>query len=357
MKTFDAENPVLREDLDIIAHDTSIPWHALKGKTLLITGVTGLIGGLVAKAILHANHVHDNQTKVIALVRDKQRAAEAFAAYIDIDRIAFHEANITEEINISEDIDYIIHAASVTQSKLFVETPVDVFKTTLWSSSNLLEFARRKKVSSMVYLSSMEIYGSFEDKENISEDDLGYLNPLAARSSYSEGKRAAETLCYAYFSQYAVPVKTARLTLTFGPGISPSDNRVFAQFCNNARRGKDIVLHTLGETKRDYLYTTDAVTGLLTILLKGASGEAYNVANSRTYISIREMANFVAENCAVKPIKVIVNIPEDLSQMGYAPTVKLNLDTTKIEALGWQAKMDLPHMYKRLVSFLEAEES
>ena len=205
----------------------------------------------------------------------------------------------------------------------------------------------------MVYLSSMEVYGTFEDKEKIAEDDLGYLNPLTARSSYPEGKRAAESLCYAYYSQHGLPVKTARLTLTFGPGISLSDNRVFAQFCHSAMQGKDIVLHTPGATKRDYLYTADAVTALLIMLLKGESGQAYNVANSTTYISIRDMAELVAQTCAAKPIKVIIDVPNDISKLGYAPTVKLNLDTARIESLGWHAKKDLPQMYQRLAAFLQ----
>jgi len=356
MNVFDKENPILREDLLSIAQDVSIPWNDLKGKTVLITGATGLIGGLVAKTILYANQVYGNQTRIIAMVRDKAKAAKTFAVYAQCPELVFHQADIAQEIRIDEKIDYIIHAASVTQSNLFVEAPVDVLKTTLWSSDNLLSFAFKNKVASMAYLSTMEVYGSFENKRKITEDDLGYLNPLTARSSYPGGKRAAETLCYSYYHQYGVPVKILRLTQTFGPGsISLNDNRVFAQFCFSAMKGKDIVLHTLGETKRDYLYTADAVTALLIMLLKGESGQAYNAANSRTYTSIREMADLVAEHCASTPVKVIVEVPDDISKKGYAPTVKLNLDTTKIESLGWQAKTDLPEMYQRLKSFLDLE--
>lgn len=357
MNFLSTENQILLEDLHSIAYDISVSWSAFNDKTVLITGATGLIGGLLVKAILYANLAHNNQTKIIAVVRDKFRASKMFSPYTNCHELKFYEADIAKEIEIDEEIDYIIHCASITQSKLFVETPLDVIKTTLWGSDNLLKLARRKNTASMVYLSSMEVYGTFNDKEKISEDDLGYINPLAARSSYSESKRATETLCYAYFKQYGLPVKIARLTQTFGPGVSHDDSRVFAQFCRNAMQGLDIVLHTLGETKRDYLYSADAVTALLIMLLKGESGQAYNVANPATYITIRDMAELVARNCAVEPVRVVVDIPDNLSKMGYAPTVKLNLDTSKIESLGWQAKTDLPKMYRRLILFLQQDQT
>ncbi len=357
MSAFQKENSVLLQDLHSVAYDASIPWRELKNKTILITGATGLIGGLLVKAILYANHAHENGTRVIAVVRCSKKAAQVFSAYAHCDELIFLESDILKSLSIDEPIDYIFHAASVTQSKLFVQTPVDVIRTTIWSSDNLLDLAFKKKVTSMVYISTMEVYGSLNEKEKISEEDFGYLNPLTARSSYPESKQAAESLCYAYFSQHEVPVKTARLTLTFGPGISMQDNRVFAQFCHNARNGQDIVLHTAGETKRDYLYTADAVSALLMILLNGESGEAYNVANSKTYISIRDMAELVALNCAKTPIKVVMEVPADVESFGYAPVVKLNLDTKKIASLGWTPKTDLPQMYKRLLRYLNEMEN
>lgn len=351
------ENSVLQQDLGAIARHASVPWGMLKGKTVLITGATGLIGSLCAKALLHANSLHTNKTKIIALVRSKEKVMQVFAAYAGRDDIEFVYADISDDIVVQDSVDYIVHAACVTQSKSFVEKPVDVFKTTLWASDKLLDFAYKKKITAMVYLSSMEVYGDCSGKEKIKEDDLGYINLLNARSSYPESKRAAETLCHAYFSQYGVPVKIARLTQTFGPGVALDDNRVFALFCNSARHGDDIVMHSHGETKRNYLYTADAVVGLLKILLNGEGGQAYNLANSEIYISIREMANLVAETCATPPVDVLIDVPHDLEKKGYAPTIMLNLDTSKIEALGWCAKTDLREMYLRLNSYLAIEEN
>lgn len=353
MPLFPQESSILLKDLAAIANEKAVPWTMLKDKTVLVTGATGLMGGLLVKAILYANQVHNNGTRVIALVRDKQKAERTFAAYSACSELLYLQADILGALEVPGSVDYVIHAASVTQSKSFVQSPVETIKTTLWGTDNLLRFAQHHNVSSMVYLSTMEVYGAVNKEGQVSEVDFGYIDPFQVRSSYPESKQAAETLCCAYHSQHEVPVKTARLTLTFGPGISRDDNRVFAQFCASVRRGEDIVLHTPGDTERDYLYTADAITALLVILLCGQNGEAYNVANSDTYISIRNMAKLVAKECAQDKIKVVISEPEDISKLGYAATVKINLDTGKLRALGWQPKTGLIEMYDNLLSYLK----
>jgi len=353
MSLFPQESTILLHDLAAIANEISVPWAKLKDKTVLVTGATGLMGGLLVKAILYANQVHHNRTRVIALVRSREKAESTFSAYSACSELQFLEGDILSPLAVEGTVDYVFHAASVTQSKSFVQAPVETIKTTLWGTDNLLRFAQEHRVASMVYLSTMEVYGAVGKQGKVAETDFGYIDPFQVRSSYPESKQAAETLCCAYHSQHGVPVKTARLTLTFGPGIFLEDNRVFAQFCASARRGEDIVLHTPGDTERDYLYTADAITALLIILLSGQNGEAYNVANSDTYISIRDMAKLVATECTQGKINVVINTPDNVEKLGYAPTVKINLDTQKLNALGWQAKTSLKDMYKNLLMYLE----
>lgn len=357
MSLFPQESTILLSDLAAIANEPSVPWSMLKDKTVLVTGATGLMGGLLVKAILYANQVHNNQTRVIALVRNREKAESTFSAYSACSELQFLEGDILSPLAVDGPVDYVLHAASVTQSKSFVQAPVETIKTTLWGTDNLLRFAQEHQVKSMVYLSTMEVYGAVNKEGKISETDFGYIDPFQIRSSYPESKQAAETLCCAYHSQYAVPIKTARLTLTFGPGIFLEDNRVFAQFCASARRNEDIVLHTPGDTERDYLYTADAITALLIILLRGQNGEAYNVANSDTYISIRDMAKLVAKECAKDKINVVIRTPADVQSLGYAPTVKINLDTQKLNDLGWSPKTDLKDMYKNLLMYLDEKMS
>ena len=151
----------------------------------------------------------------------------------------------------------------------------------------------------------------------------------------------AECLCISYGHEYGVPVKIVRLSQTFGPGVSYSDNRVFAQFARCAIENQDIVLKTKGETYRNYCYIRDVVTGILCVLLKGNSNEAYNIANKDTGISICDMAHMIADDIADKKINVVFDIADDIAKLGYGPTIKISLDTDKIEQLGWKAEVGI----------------
>ena len=205
-------------------------------------------------------------------------------------------------------------------------------------------------VKGMVYLSSLEVYGVTDpEKKSIKENEYGYIEQMVPRSSYSEGKRMAECLCISYGHEYGVPVKIVRLSQTFGPGVSYSDNRVFAQFARCAIENQDIVLKTKGETYRNYCYIRDAVTGILCVLLKGNFNEAYNIANKDTGISICDMAHMIADDIADKKINVVFDIADDIAKLGYGPTIKISLDTDKIEQLGWKAEVGLKDAFERMI--------
>ena len=206
----------------------------------------------------------------------------------------------------------------------------------------------------MVYVSSMEMYGvlNLQDDQMVTEEMTGYLNPLALRSNYPESKRMCENMCVAYGTQYEVPVKIARLAQTFGAGVLPGENRVFAQFARSAMKGSDIVLHTEGKSEGNYCYTADAVRALLTILVKGENMQAYNVVNEKSHITIADMAKFVAEKIAEKPIEVVFDIPKE-NKFGYANDTKMHLAATRLMALGWQPETDLEESYRRLIASMK----
>ena len=250
----------------------------------------------------------------------------------------------------SDSVDYIIHGASATSSKYFVSNPVETIYTALDGTSNILKFATEKKINGMVYLSSLEVYGTPEkDADLITENDYGYIEPLSVRSSYYEGKRMGECLCASYAHEYSVPVKIARLSQTFGPGVAYEDGRVFAEFARCALEQRDIVLHTQGHTVRSYCYTKDALSALLYILISGKAGEAYNVTNMDTAVSIKEMAELVCETIGSGKIKTVIDIPEDLASFGYNPEMIIRLDSKKLMQLGWKATIGLEEMFERLI--------
>lgn len=348
-----SEDAALQQDLERIADSEMIDWEKLRGRTVLVTGATGLIGGLCAKALVCASEYRNLNIQVLAAVRNKEKAEKELGVFLE-HGMRLIVCDILEPIQLDAPVDYILHGASMTASKDFVDHPVETILTALKGTENLLNLAREKQVESMVYLSSMEAYGVVPaDQYQVKETDYGYIDPLVVRSSYSESKRMAEGLCGAYAHEYGVPVKTARLAQTFGAGISRNENRVFAQFARSIMAGEDIVLHTDGSKAHCYCYTTDAVLGLLTVLLRGTSGEAYNISNEATFGTIREMAEMLIEKYPQSGSKLVFDIPEDVNKFGYAPTSRMLINSEKLRGLGWQAQVGLPEMFERLICTMQ----
>ena len=344
------ENDVVTEDLHRTCAAPWIPWRELHGATVLVTGATGLIGAALVKTLLWYGATHDRDLRVLGLVRDPAKAQHVFAGPLAVGApLSFVRGDVETLGEVSGPVDFVVHGASVTSSQDFVARPVETIRTALRGTERILELARDKQVRSIAYLSSMEVYGAPDGSRRITESTFDSLDPMAVRSSYPESKRMAEALCAAYASQYGVPAKVLRLTQTFGPGVAPDDGRVFAQLARSAVEGRDVVLHTTGETERSYLYTADAVTAILAVLLAGADGQAYNAANEETYCSIREMADLVARTVGPAPVAVRVEAQE-VTGLGYAPTLKMDLDTSKLQALGWRPTAGLEDMYRRMTA-------
>lgn len=341
------ENVIISQDIESVCKDNNIDWQALQGKNVLVTGATGLLGKLIVKALSAKGGIN-----ITAMARNREKAEKIFALY---DNVNIEICDIRNLKDIETDIDYIIHCASVTDSRKFVSEPVETFLTAVEGTDNILKLGVKKNVAGIVYVSSMEVYGTPQTDEKITELHSTDLDCMNVRSCYPESKRACENLCCAYAHRYGLNIMTARLTQTFGAGVSYDDSRVFAEFARCAVEERDIILHTKGETKRSYLYTADAVRAVLTIMLSGDTCNAYNIANEDTYCSIYEMAELVAGNNAGGRIKVKCE-PDDISKFGYAGHLKMNLDTSAVRSLGWTPVYSLEQMFGRMIAAWNNEE-
>lgn len=345
---------MLLEDIETLAEHREL-LEPLTGKTVMVTGASGLIGSLLVRGLLTYGKNSGHPIKVLGMVRNIDRARQVLEGYLEDENLRILCQDITEKIDEKEKADYIIHAACPTASRYFVEHPVETIDAVVTGTRNVLEYARRSDVRSMVFISSLEVYGKPEadihSVVRLKESDYHYIDPLDVRSSYSEGKRMAENMCAAYASEFRVPVKILRLTQTFGPGVGYNDGRVFAEFARSAVEGKDIVLHTKGETVRNYCYTVDGATAVLTVMLKGTDGQAYNGANMDTAISIREMAEKIAE-ASEYDIRVMIQDDAD-SSMGYNPVMKVELDSSRLRELGWKADHSMDDMLSRLLKYMD----
>ena len=323
----------------------------LEGRTIFVTGATGLIGKCLIRKIRAHNAIAADPIRILALVRNEDKAKRVFTDYQEPwFKLIKGDVRSLEPRDLS--IHYIVHGANETASRAFVESPVETIHTAVKGTENILEYARVNPVESMVFLSSMEVYGTPDTDEKITEDHGNNLDTMSIRACYPISKRLCESMCRAYVQEHNVPAKVIRLTQTFGPGVEYSDERVFAQFAKAVIEGRDIVLNTKGETKRSYLYTEDAVEAILTVLLLGKNGEAYNAAAEETYCSIYEMALMAAGMNTERELKVVIR--EKNNDM-YAPVLHMNLDAAKLKKLGWQPSVGLRDMFMYLIEDLKKQ--
>ena len=339
-----------QEDLTALA----LFWKekGFENSTILITGATGYIGSIILKSIIEFNRIFPTKIKCVALARSLDKIRMVFSDefnYSDkIPYVTFVIQDITTPISDEIKCDYIVHTANSTISKYFISNPIEVIDSIYNGSKQVFEYAGRAQVKGLVYLSSMEVFGQVYGEKRVEEAELGYIDIQNIRSCYSEGKRLVECLAASYAHEKHTPVRVARLAQTFGAGILPTENRVFAQFARSAIKGEDIILHTKGESYGNYCYTTDVIKAIIILLKEGQSGEAYTVVNEETTRSIYDMANFVAKNFSKGRSKVVIDIPKG-QEFGYAPDTKLKLSSRKMNSLGWKPEYGLREMYERMI--------
>lgn len=340
----------LIEDLhDIVKSEMTRKLFSSQISNVLITGGTGLVGSLLVKSILEYNDKVNRNICVYAIVRNIEKARKIYGKLEYRNDLRFIEGDIVNRdwLKCVGQVDLVFHCAAVTSSKVMINKPVETIDTAIFGTKNLLDFAVQKKVKQFLYVSSMEVYGTMEDDELATEDKLGYINNLAIRSNYPESKRLCENLCVAYKSEYGLDVRIARLAQTFGAGILPWENRVFAQFARSAYEGQDLVLHTKGLSEGNYCYSKDVILGMFTILVKGNSAEAYNIVNENSHCTIYELATLVSKQITNGKSKVIIDIPKE-NIYGYAADTKLTLSGKKLMDLGWMPTISLEDSFVRI---------
>ncbi len=327
------------EDVNRVAA-LALPWEKLRGKTVLITGGTGLIGSFLIDVLKAANL----GCKVLLFGRSEEKAKARFEEYWNEGWLKFvkwdaAEPRIEQMSYVEDPIDYVLHLASNTHPVAYATDPIGTIATNVIALNNLLAFAAERKASRFLFASSNEIYGENRgDVELFDEKYCGYIDCNTLRAGYPESKRCGEALCQAYIRQKGLDCVIARLTRTYGPTILPTDTKAISQFFRNAINGEDIVLKSEGKQHYSYQYVSDSVSGLLTVLLKGETGEAYNIADESGDITLRDLASLIAAQAGWK---VVFDVPDSVESAGFSKATKARLDGSKIRALGWEPVYDI----------------
>ena len=211
-------NSILQKDMeDIFSRNNS--WERLEKSTVLLTGAYGMLASYIVHFLLYVRTVKNINVKLIAVVRNKDKFVQRFGNIEGFDSIEIIQNDLSEPIEIDEDVDYIIHAASLASPQYYSVCPVDVLKPNTIGNYHLLELATTKKVKSYLLFSSCDVYGTPKVDGLINETAFGHMDTLDIHNCYSESKRMAETMCRAFWVQHQVPVRIARIAHTYAPTI------------------------------------------------------------------------------------------------------------------------------------------
>ena len=329
---------------DVAESIGSIPGvEELFGKTILITGGTGLIGSSVADQLIYLNRNRDAKMRLVIAARSEDRVGRRFEGVGPEDGVEYfhYDATSLDDVEFDGDLDYIIHAASNANPAIYMKEPVETMLSNFVGLNAMLRLAARKQVKRLLFVSSSEVYGQKESlTEPFEENKYGFLDILNERAGYPSSKRAGETLIVAYGMEYGVDSVIVRPGHIYGPTITPADNRASAEFTRDALEGKDIVMKSKGEQLRSYCYSLDCASAMLTVLLKGEKGNAYNISNPDAICTIRAIAEMIAEKGGVK---VVFDLPTEAEKKSYSMMMNSALRSDKLEALGWKGKFDLEH--------------
>lgn len=327
-----------KADIEYITN-LDLNWLELKNCTILITGASGMIGTVIIDVLMYLNLYKKYNVKILALSRNKKRMIERFADYEGDSHLVFYQSDVGIEIPELPSVDYIIHAASNTHPKLYAQDPVGSITTNILGIYHLLEFAKNKPVKKFLCVSSVEVYGKALVADDIFDESYcGYIDCNSLRAGYPESKRLSESLCQAYKEQYGIDFVTCRLSRVYGPTMRMDDSKAMSQFIINAVQKKDIVLKSEGNQRYSYIHVIDCVSAICYLLLKGISGNTYNVAADEIPESLKNIARFLAEEVGVD---VVFDIPDSIEKKGYSSADIAVLSTEKIKKLGWNNKYNI----------------
>lgn len=348
-------NKTYLSDIEAVSR-LGLDWNRLAGKTLVISGATGMIGSFLIDTLMYKNKTEAMNCRIHALSRSEEKTRSEFREYLNYDNFRYSVIDINSRSFslAAEKADYILHLASNTHPKAYASDPIGTITANIIGTYNLLEYAVSQRAKRFIFASSVEVYGeNREDTDKFSEDYCGYIDCNTLRAGYPESKRAGEALCQAYIKQSGMDIVIPRLARTYGPTMLADDTKAVSQFIKRGVAGEDIILKSEGNQLYSYTYAADAVSGILYCLINGKCGEAYNVADERSDITLKALADMIAD---IAGTSVIFDFPDKQEALGYSKASKAIMNSEKIKSIGWKPLFDIDTGVKRTIEILRQTE-
>lgn len=344
-------NPVMKEDIEHIMQ-AKLPWEKIDNTTILISGANSFLMSYFIFSLLERNRKLGLHTHVIGLCRSRERAWERFRQYNRDSNLELVLQDVTEPVKMEKRIDYCIHAASPAGIFSRHSYPKKTFETNVIGCRNLLEVCRKSQAKRFLFLSSVDVYGKMNTGSRLEETDSGALDTMCPRNAYSYGKRAAEALCAVTRAECGTDFVVVRPFQVYGPGMSLDDGRLHGDFVEQLRRSGKIVLKSDGTARRSFLYLTDFTIALLTALLCGESGEAYNICWEESEASVLELAERYKKAAGGKAAIEFDYDKRKSVEVKEALSCVLG-DSGKLRSLGWKPEVSLEEGVMRTWKYYE----
>ena len=329
-------------ELDAVL-EQPLPWEALSGKTVALSGATGMIGSFLTDVLMRGNEVRGLGLQVVALGRSEDKARERLP-HFGRDDFRFVTCDVCAlDAAVLPQMDFLLHLASSTHPRQYSANPIGTIRANVDGLTGMLEWASASREAGregrLVFTSSVEVYGENRgDVERFDEGYLGYIDCNTLRACYTESKRVGEALCQAWRAQRGVEAVIARIARVYGPTLQGDDSKALSQFMHRSLAGESVVLKSAGTQRYSYLHVADAAAGLLWVLLAGADGEAYNLADEASDVRLRDLAALVAEAGGVD---VELGEPDAAESAGFSKATVALMDGGKARELGWRARYDI----------------